>query len=171
MAFKLILTAAVLTLLTQDCVSHLEDVEGDNEGASSGRCGLGGPASLVMRSISLSQVPITIVVKNSILNEEEKTYKTFVADRGILIGAMTRLAMTDNSFKFTYIVDLNYGPFLESVNGVAGNPKDHTYWELLVKKPGGSPQKTNVGIGCYIPSAKDQIIFNFTTWGGSEGCG
>ncbi|KAF6716809.1 hypothetical protein FQA47_021050 [Oryzias melastigma] len=126
-----------------------------------------------MRSISLNRDnnldPITIVVKNSILNEEEKTYKTFVADGGILIGAMTRLAMTDNSFKFTYIVDLNYGPFLESVNGVAG--KGNTYWELLVKKPGGSTIKPDVGIGCYIPSANDQIIFNFTTWGGSEGCG
>ncbi|RVE69988.1 hypothetical protein OJAV_G00083100 [Oryzias javanicus] len=165
MALKVILTAAVLTLLTR------AGVEGNNDGVSSGHCGLAGAASLLMRPASPSQAldPITIVVKNNNPNEE-KTYETSVANGGILIGAMTRLMMNDNSFTFTYIMDINYGPFLESVNGVAGNNKDQTYWELLVIKPDGSTIKPNVGIGCYIPNAKDKILFNFTTWEWSEGC-
>ncbi|MEQ2289649.1 hypothetical protein AMECASPLE_035351, partial [Ameca splendens] len=65
---------------------------------------------------------------------------------------------------FTYSDDPRYGPFLESVNGLAGNPEDHTYWELLVKVPDGSIIRPNVGIGCYMPNENEQIIFNFTKW-------
>lgn len=34
---------------------------------------------------------------------------------------------------FTYTEDPNYGPFLESVNGVFGNTQNRTYWELQVR--------------------------------------
>lgn len=49
------------------------------------------------------------------------------------------------SCRFTYTEDPNYGPYLESVNGVAGNDKEHTYWELLVKTPDGKLIRPNVG--------------------------
>ncbi|KAI9540875.1 hypothetical protein NQZ68_036211 [Dissostichus eleginoides] len=38
------------------------------------------------------------------------------------------------SGRFTYTEDPNYGPYLQSVNGLEGSTKNRTYWELLVKK-------------------------------------
>ena len=49
------------------------------------------------------------------------------------------------SCRFTYTEDPNYGPYLESVNGVAGNDKDRTYWELLVETPDGKTIRPDVG--------------------------
>ncbi|XP_030599464.1 transcobalamin-1-like [Archocentrus centrarchus] len=109
-------------------------------------------------------LPIDIVVKNSLQNKVPLTYTTQVAYRGILLGAMKRLMDSDAGFKFTYSENLNYGPYLESVNGVAGNNEDHTYWELLAKNSNGEFERTDVGIGCYIPSPYQQIILNFTKW-------
>ncbi|KAM4628221.1 transcobalamin-1-like [Polymixia lowei] len=77
---------------------------------------------------------------------------------------MKRLERSNADFKFTYTEHLDYGPYLQSVNGVAGNTADHTYWELLVKTPGGKTIRPDVGIGCYIPKPKEQIILKFTKW-------
>ncbi|KAL7400288.1 hypothetical protein ABVT39_009728 [Epinephelus coioides] len=109
-------------------------------------------------------VPIEVVVENSLLGTAPETFSTHVVYRGILLGALKRLMSSDANFKFTYTEDPNYGPYLESVNGVAGNDKDHTYWELLVRTPDGKIIRPDVGIGCYIPNAKEQIILRFTTW-------
>lgn len=94
------------------------------------------------------------------------------------------------SYRFTYTEDPNYGPYLESVNGVAGSKEDHSYWELLVETPDNQLIRPDVGqfavsaplicaafsqsvtpcqlllagIGCYIPNQNDKIILNFTTW-------
>ncbi|KAJ0063640.1 hypothetical protein NL108_004479, partial [Boleophthalmus pectinirostris] len=45
---------------------------------------------------------------------------------------------------FTVEEDPNFGPFLVSVNGLAGSAQDHTYWELLVKTPTGEIIRPNV---------------------------
>ncbi|XP_075993258.1 cobalamin binding intrinsic factor-like [Genypterus blacodes] len=108
--------------------------------------------------------PIDVVVVNRIDGTPDATYRTDVVYRGILLGAMRRLMQSDSDFKFTYTENLDYGPYLESVNGVAGNAEDHTYWALLVKKENGTVTWSNVGIGCYIPQANDQITLNFTKW-------
>ncbi|KAM7399825.1 hypothetical protein PAMP_019069 [Pampus punctatissimus] len=109
-------------------------------------------------------VPIEVVVVNSLLSKPEVTYSTQGVYRGILLGAMRKLMESNASFKFTYTEDPNYGPYLESVNGVAGNDKEHTYWELLVKTTDGKIIRPDVGIGCYIPSANEKIILNFAKW-------
>ncbi|XP_074496768.1 cobalamin binding intrinsic factor-like [Sebastes fasciatus] len=109
-------------------------------------------------------VPIDVVVENSVLGTSPVTFSTHVVYRGILLGAMKRLMDSNANFKFTYTEDPNYGPYLESVNGVAGNDKDHTFWLLQVKTPDGKIITPDVGIGCYIPNAKEQIILKFTTW-------
>lgn len=49
------------------------------------------------------------------------------------------------SCRFTYTEDPNYGPYLESVNGLPGNDKEHTYWELLVKPHNGKIERPDVG--------------------------
>ncbi|XP_008292630.1 transcobalamin-1-like [Stegastes partitus] len=108
--------------------------------------------------------PIGVIVENTLGNPATLTYTTQVAPRGILLAALNRLMATNSKFTFTYTEDPNYGPYLESVNGVAGNDQDHTYWELLVKKPDGQIIRPDVGIGCYIPSANEQIILRFTKW-------
>uniref|UniRef100_A0A8C7MH91 Transcobalamin-like C-terminal domain-containing protein n=1 Tax=Oncorhynchus kisutch TaxID=8019 RepID=A0A8C7MH91_ONCKI len=109
--------------------------------------------------------PINLTVVNNISDAPNETYSTDIVYRGILLGAMRRLQQTNADFKFTYTEDLNYGPFLESVNGVAGDNAEHTYWELLVQTgKNGSVIRPDVGIGCYIPELNDHIILNFTKW-------
>uniref|UniRef100_A0A672IBU4 Uncharacterized protein n=1 Tax=Salarias fasciatus TaxID=181472 RepID=A0A672IBU4_SALFA len=109
-------------------------------------------------------VPIEVVVENRLLGTTPVVHTSHVKYRGILLGALRRLMESNMDFKFTYTEDPDYGPYLESVNGLAGNDEDHTYWELLVKKPDGTTVRPDVGIGCYIPSENEQIILNFTRW-------
>ncbi|KAI9540879.1 hypothetical protein NQZ68_036215, partial [Dissostichus eleginoides] len=104
--------------------------------------------------------PFSILVSNSVTNAPNKTYSTCVVYRGILLGGMRRLQETNKGFRFTYTEDPNYGPYLQSVNGLKGSTKDRTYWELLVEKA-NETISLNVGIGCYIPIQNDQIILNF----------
>ncbi|XP_071778252.1 cobalamin binding intrinsic factor-like [Centroberyx gerrardi] len=108
--------------------------------------------------------PIYVMTMNSQLNTPNVTYSTYGVYRGILLGALKRLEDSNADFKFTYTEDLNYGPYLESVNGLAGNDQEHTYWELLVKTKEGQIIRPDVGIGCYIPKANEQIILKYTTW-------
>ncbi|KAM7413716.1 hypothetical protein PAMA_020884 [Pampus argenteus] len=107
-------------------------------------------------------VPIEVVVANSLLGKPDVIYRTQGVYRGVLLGAMRKLMESNTDFKFTYTEDPNYGPYLVSVNGLAGNDKEHTYWELLVKTADGKIMRPDVGIGCYIPSANEKIILNFT---------
>ncbi|XP_034024140.1 cobalamin binding intrinsic factor-like [Thalassophryne amazonica] len=113
----------------------------------------------------IEMFPVHLVVKNRLLNIPMVNYSTEIAYRGILLGAMTRLKNSNAGFKFTYKEDPNYGPYLVSVNGVAENKEDRTFWELLApNKTTGEIMRTDVGIGCYIPDPHEQIILNFTTW-------
>ncbi|XP_040025401.2 uncharacterized protein LOC120813816 isoform X1 [Gasterosteus aculeatus] len=111
-----------------------------------------------------NQTPISIHVINSVTNTPNMTYSTYVVFRGILLGAMRRLRDSGPGFTFKYIEDSNYGPFLTSVNGLAGCPMMRTYWELLVKKASGRVFRPDVGIGCYIPMADEEIILNFNKY-------
>ncbi|XP_051253734.1 transcobalamin-1 [Dicentrarchus labrax] len=113
---------------------------------------------------SSGQTPISILVTNSVTNSPNQTYSTHVVYRGILLGGMRRLQESNTGFMFTYTEDPNYGPYLQSVNGLAGCTEQRTYWELLVKKKNNQVIRPDVGIGCYIPSANDQIILNFNKY-------
>ncbi|XP_056297301.1 cobalamin binding intrinsic factor-like [Pseudoliparis swirei] len=110
------------------------------------------------------QTPFSIMVSNSVKHTASRTFKASVSPGGILLGGMRRLQDSDDGFRFKYTEDVNYGPFLESVNGLAGCHDHRTYWELLVQKPNSHAIPLNVGIGCYIPSAGDVIILNFTKY-------
>ncbi|TKS88070.1 hypothetical protein D9C73_022194 [Collichthys lucidus] len=87
----------------------------------------------VVPTISFDQTPITIRVTNAVTPSPNKTYSTYF--RGILIGGLRRLQNISSCFTFTYKEDPNYGLFLESVNGLAGNFPERTYWELGSRKP------------------------------------
>ncbi|KAK5869045.1 hypothetical protein PBY51_010008 [Eleginops maclovinus] len=113
---------------------------------------------------SIKLLPIDVVVKTSSNDIDPLTFSTHVADRGILLGALNRLMDTNANFKFTYSDNPNFGPYLESVNGVAGNDTQHTYWKLQVKTADGKVITPDVGIGCYIPKANEQIILTFSKW-------
>ena len=110
------------------------------------------------------QTPISVLVSNSVTNCPNKTYSTYVAYRGILLGGLRRLQDSNSGFRFTYTEDPNYGPFLQSVNGLAGSTEKRTYWELLVRKADHLIIRPDVGIGCYIPSADEQIILNYNKY-------
>ncbi|KAJ0065798.1 hypothetical protein NL108_000014 [Boleophthalmus pectinirostris] len=106
---------------------------------------------------------ITVQVINSVNPMPVKVYKTYVAYRGILLGALKRLYYTTD-FKFTFMEFQDYGPYLNSVNGLFEDREKHTYWQLEVKKPDGTIIVPDVGIGCYIPDNHDEIILNYTKW-------
>ncbi|XP_072314791.1 cobalamin binding intrinsic factor-like [Eucyclogobius newberryi] len=117
-----------------------------------------------IRTNEYESAPIEIKVVNSLKDTPAQSYSASVVKGGILQGAMKRLMASNAGFKFTIQEDPNFGPFLESVNGLAGSELDHTYWELLVKTPSGETIRPDVGIGCFVPKAHDQIILNFTKW-------
>ena len=47
--------------------------------------------------------------------------------------------------RFTYTENVDYGPYIESINGVSGDQIKQTYWELLVKMVNGTIFTANLG--------------------------
>lgn len=47
--------------------------------------------------------------------------------------------------RFVTEENADYGPFLKSVNGVAGDPAEYTYWKLIVKLQNGTEFTPDVG--------------------------
>ncbi|KAF4085901.1 hypothetical protein AMELA_G00100590 [Ameiurus melas] len=121
-------------------------------------------APLVFTSDVQNPSRISLVVYNSLTNKKNLTFTTDIAYRGILLGAMRKIQAATNKFRFTIHEDPNYGPFLVSVNGLAGNSAEHTYWELLVKLQNYTIIRPDVGVGCYIPNPNDTVILKFTKW-------
>lgn len=52
--------------------------------------------------------------------------------------------------RFTVKVDPEFGLLLESVNGVAGNEREQTYWEILSETSGGY---NRLDVGEYPPQS------------------
>ncbi|GAA6106347.1 transcobalamin-1-like [Tachysurus ichikawai] len=121
-------------------------------------------AALVFTSDIQKSYPISLLVYNQHTKPVNLTFNTDIAYRGILLGAMRKIQEKNKNFTFTIEDDPNYGPFLVSVNGMAGNPAEHTYWELLLQMQNGTMLRPDVGVGCYIPNPFDTAILKFTTW-------
>uniref|UniRef100_A0AAY5K2X7 DUF4430 domain-containing protein n=1 Tax=Esox lucius TaxID=8010 RepID=A0AAY5K2X7_ESOLU len=119
----------------------------------------------IMSTESLNTDSIQLLIFNSISPTPNMTYTVDIGYRWILIGAMRRLQEICPDFRFTYTEHPRYGPFLVSVNDLAGDTGKHTYWELLVETRNGTTIRPDVGIGCYIPNPKETIILKFTRWG------
>ncbi|KAJ3581180.1 hypothetical protein NHX12_016951 [Muraenolepis orangiensis] len=110
------------------------------------------------------QLTFDLVVKDNQPDGNKMMYMAQAAPGGSLFGAMTRLSNSNHSdFTFTSSEHIDYGAYLESVNGLFGSFQDHTYWELLVQTANGII-RSSVGISCYIPQANEVVILNFTTW-------
>ncbi|XP_076129852.1 cobalamin binding intrinsic factor-like [Alosa pseudoharengus] len=112
---------------------------------------------------AFQEEPIRLSVINHINQQCPKEYNAIAKPGGVLLGAMRRLQRTNQDFNFTASENPDYGYYLESVNGVAGNNTHRTYWQILSDSD-GTPTPTAVGVGCYIPKKNEHIIFNFTTW-------
>ncbi|KAK7883190.1 hypothetical protein WMY93_029364 [Mugilogobius chulae] len=119
--------------------------------------------TVTFQSPHTSHTNITIVVTNSVTSGPSRTYSAYAVYRGSLFGAMKRLQQSDD-FEFTYSEHPDYGPFVESVNGLAGDFSQRTYWQLKIRKPDGTIILADVGVGCYLPTFNDEIILNFTTY-------
>uniref|UniRef100_A0A096LXF5 Uncharacterized protein n=1 Tax=Poecilia formosa TaxID=48698 RepID=A0A096LXF5_POEFO len=111
----------------------------------------------------LTSLPIRLTVENDLSNTAPESFSSSVVEGGVLFGALTRLQETQPDFKFTVKVDPNFGLFLESVNGVAGDENEQTYWEILTENS-GEYTRLDVGIGCYTPKADEHIVLKFRTW-------
>ncbi|XP_015192902.1 transcobalamin-2-like [Lepisosteus oculatus] len=121
------------------------------------------PALLVQAESSEARSkwsPIQLSVENAIESTPPLIFKGSVPYRGVLLGAMLRIQQENSNFRFETRDDINYGPYLVSVNGVAGNDTAHTYWQLL-RYPN---MPLDRGVGCYIPGENEHIILRFTTW-------
>ncbi|XP_072769905.1 transcobalamin beta a [Nerophis lumbriciformis] len=126
-------------------------------------------AGLLLFSIQVvltngGQAPLTIKlsVVNEMSNMTPESYFTTVVQGGVLLGALRRIQEAHQGFQFTMKEDPNFGLFLESVNGVAGNDEDQTYWELLSENS-GEYTRLDVGIGCYTPAEDEHIVLRFNT--------
>uniref|UniRef100_A0A3Q3AKD3 Uncharacterized protein n=1 Tax=Kryptolebias marmoratus TaxID=37003 RepID=A0A3Q3AKD3_KRYMA len=107
--------------------------------------------------------PIRLTVENDLSNLSPESYSCSMVKDGVLLGAMKRLKEAQPGFNFTVTEHPDFGPFLESVNGVAGDEQEHTYWELL-SESSGEYTRLDVGVGCYIPKSDEHIILRFNTW-------
>ncbi|XP_069572593.1 cobalamin binding intrinsic factor-like [Brachyistius frenatus] len=110
-----------------------------------------------------ASVPIRVSVENDLSNMTPESYSSSVVEGGVLLGALRRLQETETDFKFTMKEDPNFGLFVESVNGVAGNEQEQTYWEIL-SESSREYTRLEVGVGCYTPAANEHIVFRFSTW-------
>ncbi|KAK2831247.1 hypothetical protein Q7C36_016333 [Tachysurus vachellii] len=119
---------------------------------------------LVISSENTESYRITLLVYNLLSNSKNLTFNTDIKSKGILLGAMKRIQAANKNFRFTIKEDLDYGPFLVSVNGVAGNNKKHTYWKLLVKPQNGTIIDANYDVGCYRPNPNETVILKFAKW-------
>ncbi|GAA6106346.1 transcobalamin-1-like [Tachysurus ichikawai] len=119
---------------------------------------------LVITSADTTSYRISLLVYNSLTNSKNLTFNTNIAYRGILLGAMRRIQAANKNFRFTIKEDLDYGPFLVSVNGVAEDNKKHTYWNLLVIPQNGTITRAKYGVGCYRPNPNETVILKFTKW-------
>ncbi|KAG7254042.1 hypothetical protein CRUP_005782, partial [Coryphaenoides rupestris] len=122
------------------------------------------PANVGLLGQAAGLVPFTLEVKDNQPNSPTKMYSAHSAFRGVLFGGMTRLASSDQNFSFSYTENIDYGAFLEGVNGLFGDSQAHTYWRLLVQLANGTHVPANVGISCYIPRDSEVVILNYTTW-------
>lgn len=66
------------------------------------------------------------------------------------------------SHRFTYSDNDNYGPYLESVNGVAGNNEARTYWQLLANVTNSEFKPTEVGKLTAKCSITFLVVFNLS---------
>ncbi|XP_030593980.1 cobalamin binding intrinsic factor-like [Archocentrus centrarchus] len=105
-----------------------------------------------MSAASSNQTPFSVQVRTP---TENKSYKTYAAVNGSLFGGLVRLQQANPNFNFTYTPNDDYGPFLQNVNGLAGDSSH--YWQLL---SGDTP--LNVGMGCYLPNANEVITLKYT---------
>uniref|UniRef100_A0A3Q2NTU9 Uncharacterized protein n=1 Tax=Fundulus heteroclitus TaxID=8078 RepID=A0A3Q2NTU9_FUNHE len=109
----------------------------------------------------LVSLPIRLTVENELSNVTPESYSSSVLEGGVLLGALRRLQEAQLDFKFTVKEDPDFGVFLESVNGVAGDQHRHTYWEILSENS-GEYTRLDVGIGCYAPKADEHIVLRFS---------
>uniref|UniRef100_A0A3B4AEI5 Uncharacterized protein n=1 Tax=Periophthalmus magnuspinnatus TaxID=409849 RepID=A0A3B4AEI5_9GOBI len=112
------------------------------------------------------QTPISVLVMNSVEPMPEKRYETYVAYRGILLGALKRLQFTTD-FKFTFMEYQDYGAYLNSVNNLYEDREKHTYWQYLkyfFRHTLCLIFALITGIGCYIPDTNEEIILNYTKY-------
>ncbi|KAK0142902.1 hypothetical protein N1851_019152 [Merluccius polli] len=90
-------------------------------------------------------LPFNLVVKDNQDNSNKMMYNAYTPMQGVLFGAMMRLNSTNSNFTFTSSQNIDYGEYLESVNGLYGNNKNQTYWELLVQTANKTIIRPNVG--------------------------
>lgn len=74
--------------------------------------------------------------------------------KGITASGRLLSKTADSVCRFTVTQDFNFGPYLESINGVSASVKDKTYWELLSKKP-GEQKYTPLSVGEFIKEVSD----------------
>ncbi|XP_068572669.1 cobalamin binding intrinsic factor-like [Cebidichthys violaceus] len=108
-------------------------------------------------------LPIRLSVENDLSNMTPESHFSSVVEGGVLLSALRRLQETQQDFKFTVKEDPDFGLLLESVNGVAGNQHEQTYWEIL-SESSGEYSRLDVGIGCYKPKTNEHIVLRFSTW-------
>ncbi|XP_039623452.1 transcobalamin-1-like [Polypterus senegalus] len=107
---------------------------------------------------SSSSISVQFTVANPFRNSSN-SIDVSVLDGSTLLTVMERAAQLDpQHFSFTTQSSV-YGPFVTSIQGVAGSSTDHTYWQFL-----SGTTSLSQGIGDYKPKNGEHLVALFSTY-------
>ncbi|XP_071102227.1 cobalamin binding intrinsic factor-like [Haliotis cracherodii] len=107
-------------------------------------------------------ITVTMEVVNSFKPPTFKSTVELEMHQRELIYFLQEAVAIDELFHFTaeyYATPSVTGYYILSMNNLAGNTEDKTYWQILDK---GIP--TPLGVSEYVPKDGSVITFNFTTY-------
>lgn len=117
------------------------------------------PTSVPATTEKPINISVNFTVTNAIANNFTDSIKVSVPMGSVLLTVM-KVAAKEQPEKFSYTLeDSSWGPYVTSIQGVAGNLKERTYWQFL---SGKTP--LDQGVADYVVHDEENIIAKFTSF-------
>ncbi|XP_030046175.1 transcobalamin-1 [Microcaecilia unicolor] len=106
-----------------------------------------------------TNITVTYTVTEGVNNTFSDSTIVTVPEGSVFLTVMEK-AQELNSIKFSFtVVSSSWGPYVNSVRGVAASDKDRTYWQLL---SGTTPLPQ--GVGSYKPSNGERLVVKLSIY-------